>query len=178
MIKILSVQNYKGGVRISMLAGNRAMEDYRQKHESVVEISHMLSAKTGEVAEAVDRILKEIGDLKYAMVQMKREYMSLKAENIAVNGNTVCVLENELKGNDLREYANLLSKRAGRVLALSENGNGQMNYVLIDSLVQAKDLGQEIQKLFEGRGGGKPQMIQGTLKGDYLLIKQWIENHE
>ena len=46
LIKILSVQNYKGGVRISMLAGDRAIEDYGQKHDQVVEISHLLSAKT------------------------------------------------------------------------------------------------------------------------------------
>ena len=65
-----------------MLAGNRALEDYYSKHESVVEISHLLSAKTGEVAEAVERILKELGDLKFSMVQLKREYMAVKAEKM------------------------------------------------------------------------------------------------
>ena len=178
LIKILSVQNYKGGVRISMLAGNRALEDYCSKHESVVEISHLLSAKTGEVSEAVERILKELGDLKFSMVQLKREYMAVKAENLPITGESVCVIENGLKGNDLREYANLLAKRTDRVLVLSENGQGLTNYVLIDADGQAKTFGQEIQKTFEGKGGGKPQMIQGTLKGDYLTIKEWFENHK
>ena len=72
LIKILSVQNYKGGVRIAMLSGNRALEDYMDKHESVVDISHLLSAKTGEITGAVERLLKEMADLKYTMVQMKR----------------------------------------------------------------------------------------------------------
>lgn len=178
MIKILSVQNYKGGVRISMLAGNRAMEDYRKKHDSVVEISHLLSAKTGEVSEGVERLLKEIGDLKYSMMQMKREYMAVKAQSAELEDGSICVMENALKGNDLREYASLLSKRVDRVLALSENGDSQMNYVLIDLGGQAKNLGQEIRQFFDGKGGGQPQMIQGTLKGDYFSVKQWFENHE
>ena len=178
MIKILSVQNYKGGVRISMLAGNRAMEDYRKKHDSVVEISHLLSAKTGEVSEGVERLLKEIGDLKYSMMQMKREYMAVKAQNAELEDGSICVMENALKGNDLREYASLLSKRVDRVLALSENGDSQMNYVLIDLGGQAKNLGQEIRQFFDGKGGGQSQMIQGTLKGDYFSVKQWFENHE
>lgn len=178
MIKILSVQNYKGGVRITMLAGKRAFEDYSQKHESVVQISHLLSAKTGEVSDAVERLLKEIGDLKFNMVQMKREMMAIKAQNLNVTGSSICVLENDLKGNDLREYANLIAGRIERVLALSDVGNNQMRYVLVDGKGQAKFLGQEIQKLYEGKGGGSPQMVQGTLKGEWQIIKQWFENHE
>ena len=112
------------------------------------------------------------------MVQLKREYMAVKAENLPITGESVCVIENGLKGNDLREYANFLAKRTDRVLVLSENGQGLTNYVLIDADGQAKTFGQEIQKTFEGKGGGKPQMIQGTLKGDYLTIKEWFENHK
>lgn len=178
MIKILAVQNYKGGVRISMLAGNRAMEDYRNKHESVVEISHLLSAKTGEVTEAVERLLKEIGDLKFTMVQMKRDMMAMKASNQQICGEALCVLENDFKGNDLREYANLLSERVPRILALSDGGGEQLRYVLIDQKGQARALGQEMQKLFASRGGGNDQMIQGTLKGEWEAIKGWFESHE
>ena len=32
LVKLLGIQNYKGGVRISMLAGRDAIEDYEKKH--------------------------------------------------------------------------------------------------------------------------------------------------
>ena len=177
LIKILSVQNYKGGVRIAMLAGNRALEDYMDKHESVVDISHLLSSKTGEITGAVERLLKEIGDLKYTMVQMKREIMEKKAEAQEISGKAVCVEENEFKGNELREYANMLSERAEKVLAVSGGTDSQRRYVLIDKTGGAKTLGQEIQKLFGGKGGGSPQMIQGTMSGNFEEIKGWFEQH-
>lgn len=175
LIKILSVQNYKGGVRISMLSGNRAVDDYMEKHDSVVKISHLLSAKTGEISGAVERLQKEIGDLKFKMVQMKREMMAVKAENAVVSGNAVCVLENDLEGSDLREYANLLSKRAERVLVLSGGSDKRYRYVLIDAGRQARIYGKEIQKLYAGKGGGSDQMIQGTLAGDAAAVRQWFE---
>ncbi len=177
LIKILSVQNYKGGVRIAMLAGNRALEDYMDKHESVVDISHLLSAKTGEITGAVERLLKEMADLKYTMVQMKREIMEKKAEAQEITGKAVCVEENEFKGNELREYANMLSERVEKVLVVSGGTDSQRRYVLIDKRGGAKTLGQEIQKLFGGKGGGSPQMIQGTMSGNFEEIKGWFEQH-
>lgn len=177
LIKILSVQNYKGGVRIAMLAGNRALEDYMDKHESVVDISHLLSAKTGEITGAVERLLKEMADLKYTMVQMKREIMERKAKTLEISTNAVCVEENEFKGNELREYANMLSERAEKVLAVSGGTDSQRRYVLIDKTGGAKTLGQEIQTLFGGKGGGSPQMIQGTMSGNFEEIKGWFEQH-
>lgn len=175
LIKILSVQNYKGGVRISMLSGNRALTDYAEKHDSVVKISHLLSAKTGEISEAVERLQRENGDLKFKMVQMKKEMLAAKAANLTISGKALCVLENGLEGNELREYANLLSERARRVLVLAEGDGGRYRYVLIDADQQAKELGQEIQTLYAGKGGGTPQMIQGTLAGDGAKIKEWFE---
>ena len=177
LIKILSVQNYKGGVRIAMLSGNRALDDYMDKHESVVDISHLLSAKTGEITGAVERLLKEMADLKYTMVQMKRELMERKAKTLEISGNAVCVEENEFKGNELREYANMLSERVEKVLVVSGGTDSQRRYVLIDKRGGAKTLGQEIQTLFGGKGGGSPQMIQGTMSGNFEEIKRWFEQH-
>lgn len=175
LIKILSVQNYKGGVRIAMLSGQRALEDYMEKHENVVKISHLLSAKTGEISGAVERLQKEISDLKFRMVQMKREMLTMKAAGQPVEGKAVCVLENELEGNELREYANLLAGRAERVLVLAKNGS-LYRYVLIDGGQRAREFGKEIQSLYQGKGGGTAQMIQGTLSGNVDEVKHWFEN--
>lgn len=177
LIKLLWMQNYKGGVRIGMLSGMRALEDYGNKHDSVVKISHLLSAKTGEVCDAVERLQKENGDLKYQMVQIKKEMLAMKAAALPVNGNAVCAAEGSLKGNELRDYANLLAERSERVLVLSGEGDGQWRYVLIDAGKQAKIFGAEIQSMYKGKGGGSPLMVQGTLYGDEEEIKVWFENH-
>ena len=49
LIKLIGIQNYKGGVRVSMLCGFRAIADYESKSESTKSISVMLSAKEEEI---------------------------------------------------------------------------------------------------------------------------------
>lgn len=174
LIKLLSIQNYKGGVRISMLAGERAIDDYCQKHTSVVKISRLLSAKTGEVCEAVDHLLAENANLKFMLVQQKREIMRFKAEQQAIEGEAMCVLASEFKGNELREYANLLAQKAQCVLVLSEQHEGTYGYVLMDHAGQAKRFGKALNEHFSGKGGGSDQMLQGTLSGRFEDIRQWF----
>lgn len=48
MIKVLSLMNYKGGVRFSVLCGDRALENFEAKTEQMQTISNLLSAKPGE----------------------------------------------------------------------------------------------------------------------------------
>ena len=101
----------------------------------------------------------------------------MKAAQMVIDKPAVCVVENSLQGNDLREFANLLSARAERVLVLSGDEE-QMRYVLFDQKNQARELGKEIQQNFNGKGGGSPQMVQGTLSADWIVVKEWFENHE
>ena len=44
LVKFLSMIHYKGGVRISLLCGKRAVEDYERKRDQVQKISVLLSA--------------------------------------------------------------------------------------------------------------------------------------
>ena len=59
MIKVLSLMNYKGGVRFSMLCGDRALENFEAKTEQMQTISNLLSAKPEKAAEAVSLILQQ-----------------------------------------------------------------------------------------------------------------------
>ena len=44
LIKVVNVQSHRGGVRINILCGNRALADYTEKQDSVWAISSLLSA--------------------------------------------------------------------------------------------------------------------------------------
>lgn len=56
LIKITNAIRYKGGMRLWITCGMRALEDYNQKEASVVQISNMLSAKQQEVTDAVKQL--------------------------------------------------------------------------------------------------------------------------
>ena len=59
LVKITSAQHYKGGTRLTIACGMRALEDYRRRRAAVHEISALLSAKPDETPAAVRRVLDE-----------------------------------------------------------------------------------------------------------------------
>ncbi len=58
IIKIRSMIHYKGGVRLSMLCGRRALLDYRDRLKDEARISNLLSAKLVQVPDAVEKLKK------------------------------------------------------------------------------------------------------------------------
>ena len=71
-VKILSAQNYKGGTRLSVVCGMRALRDYTLKCENASRISTLLSAKVNEIAPAVEHLQDEADALKARWPGWKR----------------------------------------------------------------------------------------------------------
>ena len=53
MLKILSSQRYKGGMRLSVLSGRMLLERINAIYKEAVEIGGMLSAKTTQISSYV-----------------------------------------------------------------------------------------------------------------------------
>ena len=64
-IKILAAENYKGGVRLSIVCGGRALEAAQAMRARQAEIGALLSAKASETANAVHRVYDEYTCLLY-----------------------------------------------------------------------------------------------------------------
>ena len=75
IIKLTGAIKYKGGMRVSMLCGFRALEDYNRKEESVIAISRKLSAKPETIVEAVERLEKEIQAGKEKIIRLQEQYI-------------------------------------------------------------------------------------------------------
>lgn len=165
-IKLVNMVNYKGGERIYMLCGFRALADHREKEESVKEISAMLCAKEAEVFEAVEHLKEEYQSLKGKTAGLKQRLLSYRAEEIDVTEDVVTVFEEELTGNEPRELMNLLLKRGAAVCAVfAGTDEAEYRYVIGSRAEDVRPLCKSLNEAFHGRGGGKPEMVQGSLKG-------------
>ncbi len=168
LVKILSLQNYKSGVRITMVSGNRALEDYRRKHDGISAAARMLSAKPEETAQAVERVLEENGRLRYEMAGMRKRIAQLQAQTIP-EGTAACFLDEPLApARGLREIANALGERADNVMVMGENGA----YVIKSADSRARALQEALRETFTVQGGGSDQMVQGVIRGESVQIEE------
>ncbi len=176
VIKLTHVQRYKGGVRVTMLCGSRALADYDRKSASVRQISASLCAKEDEVAEAVEHLQEECARLKARLAEQQKEMLRLKARESDGEEGAVCLFESGLEGDGPRLLMNLVMERGHEFCAVfCGNDADGYRYVIGSVSLDLRKLVKELNAAFSGRGGGKPEMVQGSLKGTESELREWIQ---
>ena len=173
IIKLISHQRYKGGSRISMLCGRRALDDYSSKNKSVYKISGLLSAKPNEVAAAAENMLTENAALKYKVVEQKLRIFEYIANSIDPC-ERICIFEENLTPTELKQLCQNLCERAKFALVLSsENAGPPYRYALGSLTGDIVPVGQRLNEMFNGRGGGKG-IMQGSVSGNRGEIEKFF----
>lgn len=168
-IKLLKVEKYKTGVRIYMLVGLKAIEDYTNKYEEVNKISALLSLKPNEVYIGVENQSKEIEELKREVVSLKNKIYRKEISNFSERENIV-VHHADMEMNEMKNYCNLLKEKATNIAGVVSNGR----FLMMSDNVDLKSVLNELKTEFDIKGGGNSQLIQGQFAGDVeALIKKF-----
>ena len=138
IIKIRSMIHYKGGVRLSMLCGRRALLDYRDRLKDEIRISNLLSAKLIQVPDAVEKLKNDCQDRDFLIGKLGSSLVALKAGQFPESTDPLIVFEEDLTPVQVRQYATLLyeENRAGVAAVCSRNDrDGEYHYALGSSLM-------------------------------------------
>lgn len=166
IFKVVNTQNYKGGIRITLMCGFRALEDYRKKQERVVKISNTLSVKQEEVADAVEKLKSDLTALKQKLNVAKETLMLQKVAQIDASLENVCLFENEIEADVMRAAVNALTEvHPGYCAVFAGNDENGYRYIIGCKDGDAREMGNLLKEKFQAKGGGKPAMIQGSLQG-------------
>ncbi len=173
LIKLTGVQSHRGGVRVNMLAGIRALEDYREKETSVKAVSVLLSAKENQTAGAVERLKQEAYELKGRLMCLNLARIQEKAAAVPEGTENPVYFETDLDMDTCREFVNLLTERCrGTACVFAGNDTEGWRYVFGSHTEDTRPLCRYLNGEFQGKGGGKPEMVQGSLKGNQESIRE------
>lgn len=177
IIKLLDFIHYKNGLRIHMLCGFSALADYKTKYRNNLEISNMLSSKRDETANAVARLLDENAKLKQEIHSLKKNYIKYKCACIEPTDNNICVFEENMDMNTLREYANEIIQKCGNICAaFSGNDKDGYIYVILSRSIPLRTLSKSINSAINGRGGGRDNILQGQSHAKRADIEKYFSN--
>lgn len=179
LIKILSCERHRGGCRMTIVCGGRALADYRQKQQSVTEVSVALSAKPELIGEAVRHLKEQQAQAKERLNRMQEQYLQQKLAGITEADQNVCIFEEELDNIAARNFVNGAMERCGGIcgvfIGTDEDG---YHYILGSRSIDMRVFAKELNTRFGGKGGGKPQMVQGSLVGNAGEIAKIIAEIE
>ena len=174
LLKILKVENYKGGSRLHFAVGYEALEQFRHVHQVATDVSNLLSAGTGDIVNLVAKLQEERQALtKQVAVQQEALLLNEKVEMlndaISVEGIRLVTAMFENKDNDaLKMLANLLREEAETVAVFANQKGNNVGVVVSisdDCDIHAGHLLKAILADFDGRGGGNDAYAQGMCKG-------------
>ena len=160
-VKVLSVQKYKGGVRVSILCGVRALAHENRQQEQLHRTAVLLSTKEDGVAAQVEALLAERDRLRY-----ERDALAMKLFEAQTAGETgaVRLAVPELEPAPLRRAASLLAHGAQAALVLTR-GEGCWNFALCSETMDIRPATKALCAAFGGKGGGSADMTQGRFLG-------------
>lgn len=174
-IRIMDSVRYKGGTRIRLVCGAQAMEDYREKENSVAEISTLLSAKPEEVVPAAERLLRENAALKRRLDAALDRVFALEAASVPETEGNLRRMEDDLSPDGLRKFSLLLARRCSGTAAVFSGGEASgYRYALASEHTDVRPIGKKLNQACSGRGGGTAELVQGSVKADREEIDRFF----
>lgn len=174
-IKILKAENYKGGIRLTIACGDRALADAKVKQDCLGEICQYLSANPDNVMDEIKRLQKETVSLKSQIVELKTQAMQEKVKAIEVQDN-MCIFEPAMDANIQRNYVNMLLDKCNGICAVFSGSDSEgYRYLIASKEKDTRAVNQILKDTFAAKGGGKPQMVQGSVNGSEEEIRAALE---
>ena len=173
-IKILTSENYKGGVRLSIVCGERALEAAQAMRARQADIGALLSAKADQTAVAVHRVYDEYTALKFSHFGLCSQLFDALAAAVEPGADAIRILPG-LDPDGLHRLAVRLSEATtGLCAALTptEKGTG---YCIAQNGGDVCALTKALNTALNGRGGGKPGICQGSCAATPEQVEDFLK---
>lgn len=166
MIKITGVQSHRGGIRVNILCGGRALQDYTVKQNNAAAISASLSVKQDLIADGVERLKEENFKQKEVVNRLQANMLKSLAENLPApeDSSHAILFVEPMDDIAIRNLINdLVPKYAGFVGVFWGNDTEGYRYIIGSLTKDCREIATILRVQFGAKGGGKAPMIQGNV---------------
>lgn len=175
MVKLLTVEKFREGVRVTMISGRRVLDYLNMVHDQNHRISVKLSAKTEETSQAVERLSEENYRLKGQLLHLTQELCQTEARRWEGAGS-VLLFHEGLDGDSVRKMADAVMETcAGCCAVFSRNDDGSYKYAIGEKNGDLRQFTKEMNAALNGRGGGKPFFVQGSVQAAEEEIRSFFK---
>lgn len=174
IIKITQVQSYKGGVRLHILCGERALKDYSEKQQSVSTIASDMSVKQTQICEGYLRLKEELFKQKETFNELQAKYLSLLISSLPTPDEVknVTLFIEPMDNIAVRNAVNsLLEKYSGYCSIFTGSDEEGYRFISGSRELDCNELAAMLRRELSAKCGGSKQMIQGSVDAAKQVIK-------
>lgn len=176
LIKVLSSQNWKGGTRVHLACGKRAFEYLRKEHDELNRTARYLSAANGEVYDLTVRAKNENQRLKLELKKAEGQILEAKAEAVPMDAANVILFSDEADPKAVRDVINAqVLRHPGYCAVFTKRDKGGWSFIVGSSQKDCRDISRLLKEKFGARGGGKPEMVQGSVEAEQRALEELLK---
>lgn len=177
LVKFLSVQKFREGVRIELLCGKRALDYLSRTWEQAKTIGQRLSVKPVDAAAAVERLENELSAAKLRCAQLEESVFAAITQEQAGKGD-VLLFQPPMKPDSVRKLADAAAKTCGGLAAVFA-GEG-IHYAYALGRADGQDISAQVKAMnaaLHGRGGGRNGFAQGSVEVERSAIESFFKEN-
>jgi len=182
IIKIIDVQSHRGGIRLNILCGKRAVEDFNKRIDCVSDVSSLLSAKPFEIGDATRRLLNEakekqdrINALQATLLSQKIDFLEEKYAT-ADRPKDLFLFESELDPKAVRDAINkLMTLYEGYCAIFVGTDESGYTFVVGSRSRDCIAFADALKDKWGAKGGGATRMVQGNVVATKQDILSYLE---
>ena len=161
LVKLLSCQKFRDGVRLELLCGQRALDCLASGWEQARQIGQALSVKPQSAFAAVSRLQEELLSLKEKAARLEEADFAHTAAQYRGAGSVLHIAE-PLDGDGARRLCDAIAKTAGGRCAVFAGRDGDYRYAVIENGGDLRQFIKDMNTALHGRGGGRDGFAQGS----------------
>ncbi|MCR4897408.1 MAG: alanyl-tRNA editing protein [Lachnospiraceae bacterium] len=166
VIKLLSAQNYKGGTRVSVACGSRALAVFAEEHAFVTETALHFSTSADQLSGRIAGLEEEIFRLKGTVLSLNDRLIEERLAHLPGDREHICILEADLSAEQMRHTVNALMEKKGGYCGVFA-GSEETGYRFVIGIREgdARIAIENLRPHGQVKGGGNAQMVQGSVTG-------------
>ena len=175
LVKLLSCQKFRDGVRLEVLFGQRALDYLALSWQQNSAIGRELSVKPDATHAAVTRLKEELSAVKQRCDALETEHFASLAAQYDGAGN-VLLVQPPMESDAARRLCDMTAARCGGRCAVFAGQDGAYKYAVIHPGADIRELIKTMNAALNGRGGGRDGFAQGSAACTAEDIRSFFQN--
>ena len=176
VLKVLGAIRWKGGTRVSILCGGRAVRFLAGQYRILTRTANELTTSAEEVFPQILRMKEEIRELRSSKKELETRLLEYMAAEIPPDRADAVIFTGESDPKAVRELINReAAARSGCAAVFTGNDKDGYSFMIGSANSDATLWGNLLKERFGARGGGKPAMVQGFVSAAEEEIRKLFD---
>ncbi|MPM59025.1 hypothetical protein SDC9_105862 [bioreactor metagenome] len=163
-------------MRLELVCGKRAYGCLNQAWEQNLQVSRSLSVKPIGTYDAVHKMGEELIALRERLAALENASFAHRAEELRGRGDVLLIEDGLLSPDAVRRFTSAVGETCGGRGAVFAGADGEYRYAVSLKGGNLRDFTQKMNAALHGRGGGKPDFVQGSVAATRREIEHFFES--